>query len=143
MTTVLAAHRLLMKNLIASEAVIAKLKKETALSIKELQSEIEVASREVADRKAQLTRYNKGWRSKLPLAAQISKIRSLRKEIKDYERVITSMKRIQRLVKDNETARLPAANEDYEDKLCIAEDYEVGMRARGLEVGGMTTALIR
>jgi hypothetical protein len=131
-----------MKNLIASEAVIAKLKNETALSVKELQHEIDVASREVADRKTQLTRYNKGWRSKLPMAAQTSKLKLLRKEIKDQERVIASMKRIQRLVKDNEVARLPAATDDYEDKLCIAEEYEVGMRARGLDVGGMTAARI-
>jgi hypothetical protein len=55
----------MMQQLLQDQTILKQLKNETALSVKELQHEIEVATKALEDLQDSLTRYSKGWRSKI------------------------------------------------------------------------------
>ena len=132
-----------MEKAIHSRAQVEQLKNDTSLSVRELQHEIDVAQRVIAEKIAVRERYQRGWRSKLHKITKSSVLDVLRQEIVNYEAATKSMKRIQRLVKDNEAARLPGLTEQFDEDLCAAEDYESYLRVRDLLPSAPTAAELR
>jgi hypothetical protein len=132
-----------MEQLLQGKEIMEKLKEETAQSVKELQHEIDVAARGVKDREEALGRYATGWRSPIQKLRRSSKPEVLRMEVDSHKTVIRSLKRIQRLVRDNEVARQPAMKREFAENLKAVEKYENYIRLRGLTPGGMTSAQLR
>jgi hypothetical protein len=65
----------------------------------------------------------------------------LRREIENYKEEIKSMERIQRLVRDNEAARLLVVSEEVEVNLEREQAYEAYLRVRGLVVPSGVTGV--
>jgi hypothetical protein len=140
-TQVLSIHQHLKEHLLAAQAILRQLIDDTALSVKELQHEIDVAKRSLQYREVLLGRYSQGWRSTFQKVVRRSKLGVLRREIENYKEEIKSMERIQRLVRDNEAARLLVVSEEVEVNLERVQAYEAYSRVRGLVVPSGVTVV--
>jgi hypothetical protein len=129
---VLEIYQRLIQLFLAAQASLQQLTDDTALSIKELQHEIDAAKRGLEYREVMLARYSHGWRAKVQKVARNSRPDELRQGIEDHKSVIASMERIKRLVMDNEAARLPVMTEKVEVDLERVQAYDAYIEGRGL-----------
>jgi hypothetical protein len=132
----LEIYRRLIQRFLAAQANLQQLTDDTALSMKELQHEIDAAKCGLEYREVMLGRYNQGWRAKMQKVRRSSRPKELRQGIESHKSVVVSMERIKRLVMDNEAARLPAVTEEAEMSLERVQGYDVYLGVRGIVVLG-------